>query len=279
MSAGESPGASPYDLATVEHDQPDWDGPPLRTILLCTQPRSGSTLLGEALYFAGGLGCPLEYLHRGFRPSFERRWNTQGIDQLVAAVHRHRTGPNGVLGVKLFWRDVEEIAEECVPGRFPALRAWPEDTPAETYRALWEVVGGYFPNPCFILLERLDRVRLAASALAAMRSGRWRMIPGAGMPASTEPDYDFERMTAQLRLAEYAHHHWRRLFDAICAKPWRVTYEALDRDYAGTVGALLDALGSCAAVPPLRLQRQSNATTEAFVLRYLRDSQARDRAQ
>lgn len=275
MSAGTSAAASPYDLATAEHDQPDWHGPPLRTILLCTQPRSGSTLLGEALHFAGGLGCPLEYLHRGFRPSFERRWKTQGIDQLVTAVHRHRTGPNGVLGVKLFWRDVEEIAEERVPGRFPATREWPADTPAETYRALWKVVGGYFPNPSFILLERRDRVRLAASALAAMRSGRWRMIPGAEMPAATEPGYDFERMAAQLGLAEYAHHHWARLFDAIHVEHFHVTYEALDRDYAGTVGALLASLGSSAPVPPLRLQRQSNATTEAFVLRYLRDSQAR----
>ncbi len=50
-----------YDLVRAEADYPEWQGPPRRTLLICTQPRSGSTLLGEALWFAGGLGCPLEY--------------------------------------------------------------------------------------------------------------------------------------------------------------------------------------------------------------------------
>ena len=52
-----------YDLAGPEGDYPEWDGPPRRSIVLCTHPRSGSSLLGEALTFAGGFGCPLEYFH------------------------------------------------------------------------------------------------------------------------------------------------------------------------------------------------------------------------
>ncbi|HEX5182615.1 MAG TPA: Stf0 family sulfotransferase [Allosphingosinicella sp.] len=276
MSAeAEKPPARPYDLATAEHDQPEWFGPPRRTILLCSHPRSGSTMLGEALHFAGGLGCPLEYFHRGFRPSFERRWGIEGIEQLVASVHRHRTGPNGVLGVKLFWQDLEEIVAERVPGRFPPVREWPNDLSSETYRALWAAVADIFPSPDFILLERLDRVRQAASALAAMHSGQWRMIPGAEMPATGAPHYDYERMAAQFGLADYARHHWRRLFDAIGAEPVVLTYEALDRDYEGSVAALLRALGSDAAVPPRRMERQSDAVTEGFVLRFLRDGSSR----
>ena len=58
------PSASPYDLTLAGADCPRWDGPPRRSILICSHPRSGSTLLGEAIRFAGGLGCPLEYLHR-----------------------------------------------------------------------------------------------------------------------------------------------------------------------------------------------------------------------
>ena len=60
-SAGRASSVAPYDLASAAHDYPIWEGLPRRTVLLCTHPRSGSTLLGEALYFAGGLGCPLEY--------------------------------------------------------------------------------------------------------------------------------------------------------------------------------------------------------------------------
>lgn len=52
-----------YDSTLATHD----DGRLRRTILLRSEQRSGSTLLGDALSFAGGLGCPLDYVHAGFR--------------------------------------------------------------------------------------------------------------------------------------------------------------------------------------------------------------------
>jgi LPS sulfotransferase NodH len=170
---------------------------------------------------------------------------------------------------------VEEIIAERAPGRFPSVREWAVDTPASTYRALWDVVSAYFPTPSFILLERLDLVRQAASALAAMSSGQWRALPGAEMPATAAPRYDFERMAAQLQLAGYARHHWRALFAAIGAEPYYVTYETLDRDFPATMAGLLAALGSHAPAPAPRTRRQASAGTEALVLRFLRDSQAR----
>ena len=63
-----------YDLVTAVANYQEWQGRPSRSVLICTQQRSGSTLLGEAIYFGGGLGCPLEYFHVGFRPGFEARW-------------------------------------------------------------------------------------------------------------------------------------------------------------------------------------------------------------
>src|SRR5262249_3954211 len=75
-----------YDLATERGDYPDRDGPPNRTLLVCCHPRSGSTLLGEAIFTAGGLGCPLEYLHRGFRPAFAARWKTPDLDAFIGAL-------------------------------------------------------------------------------------------------------------------------------------------------------------------------------------------------
>src|ERR1700761_3371165 len=125
-SAG--PNNTPYDLATAEHDYPARDGAPLRTILICTHPRSGSTLLGEALYFAGGLGCPLEYFHAGFRPALARRWKPRSLSDYIAAAHRWRTDPGGTFAVKLFWRDVRELAAELDPDRFAHLaRALPAE--------------------------------------------------------------------------------------------------------------------------------------------------------
>src|ERR1700761_3198901 len=92
-----------YDLAMAAHDYPAWHGEPRRSILICSHPRSGSTLLGEALYFAQGLGCPLEYFHPGFRPPMAERWHAPEIRRYAQSVKAHRTDPGGTLAVKLFW--------------------------------------------------------------------------------------------------------------------------------------------------------------------------------
>jgi hypothetical protein len=114
-----------YDLATARYDYPIRTGPPRRTVLVCSHPRSGSTLLGEGLYFAGGLGCPLEYFHAGFRPGIASRWECSTLPEYARAVYQRRTDPTGTLSVKLFWRDMAELAIELAPDRFDGLHDCP----------------------------------------------------------------------------------------------------------------------------------------------------------
>jgi len=272
-----NPVNKPYDLATAEHDYPAWDGPPLRTILICTHPRSGSTLLGEALYFAGGLGCPLEYFHAGFRPALAARWGCRGLWDYGQAVHRWRTDPSGTLSVKLFWRDVAELAGELQPGRFDDLHERPpEATSPETYREIAGLLAPLFPAVDYIHLVRRDRVRQAVSAAAAVQTGVWRQIPQMGERAeAAPPSFDYATIERLIAYADFCHHHWRRLFAAIGAVPYSLAYEDLTRDHDATVRAVLDHLGSAAAVPPVRMKRQSDTRNEAMVLRFLREHAAR----
>jgi LPS sulfotransferase NodH len=262
-----------YDLTGADHDMPPREGPPARTVLIATHPRSGSTLLGEALYFAG-LGCPIEYFHQGFRPGLAERWGTQTLSQHVAAVHRLRTDASGTLGVKIFWRDVAEMAAELDPARFGGLGG--EPLSADEYRAIAALLDPIFPNASFVHLERMDRVRQAVSGLRATQTGLFRVIPDMGAtPAKGEAAYDFDRIDALVAHSDACHAHWRNFFAATGAAPFALTYEALTRDYEGSVRAVLDRFGSDAPVPPVRLKRQSDAGNEAFVLRYLREHRAR----
>ena len=266
-----------YDLTSAAHDYPPREGPPARTILIATHPRSGSTLLGEALYFAGGLGCPIEYFHHGFRPGLAARWGTHDLAGHVAAVHRLRTDPSGVLSVKLFWSDLVEMAAELDPARFGDLAdCQPGDTAPETYRQIAALLAGVFPAARFVHLWRSDRVRQAVSGLTATQTGLWRMIPEMGEKAPAGPaEYDFDRIDRYVAHADFCHAHWRNFFAAIGQSPPALTYEELAGDYEGSVRALLDALGSDAPVPPIRMRRQSGASNEAFVLRYLREHRER----
>lgn len=266
---------APYDLASARHDYPERDGPPRRTVLICTHPRSGSTLLGEALYFAGGLGCPLEYFHAGFRPSFARRWDAPDFDSLAAAVWRHRTTPEGTLGVKLFWRDIEEVARDADPALERFANMAPSDVPPDYYAALADHVRRLFPNPHIVHLWREDRLRQAVSAVIAVETGRWRMIPGAmhdDAPATVP--FDAERIERIMGYSDYCHGHFRNLFAVMGATPHTLTYEALTADYVASVRAMLRQLGSDAEPCAPRMQRQTDGASEAMVLRYLRERAA-----
>lgn len=278
MSADPAVRRKPYDLTTEEHDYPEWVGPPKRTLLLCSHPRSGSTLLGEAIYFAGGLGCPLEYFHGGFRPGLAEQWGTQTLAEHAREVHRRRTDPSGTLSVKLFWRDIAHMAMELEPARFGAEfdKVLPEDLAPEDYRHIAGLLEPFLPSASYVHLWRRDRVRLAVSSLTAAQTGLWREIPAMGkQPASGVAEYDFRRIDALVAVADFAHAHWRNYFAAIGAPAYPITYEQIAADYAGSVRGLLDHLGSAAEVPPIRMQRQSSAGNEAFVLRYLREKSLR----
>ena len=260
----------PYDLATAAHDYPDWPGPPARSILICTHPRSGSTLLGEALYFAGDLGCPLEYFHIGFRPRLEAEWGVGGTADFSRAVWRRRTAPNGTLSVKLMWRDVQELAiEHDARGLAEIESTPPEAVSPDTYRRLAVLVATILPAPLCVHLYRRDRLRQAVSATIATQTGQWRAIPGAEMARVREPEYDSAAITRLIGYSDFCHGHWRNLIAAMGAPSLSLAYEDLVRDYAGSVGTLLTALGSQGTPPPARMRRQADAASEAFVARYL----------
>jgi LPS sulfotransferase NodH len=272
-----TPPASQYDLTLAGADFARWDGPPSRSILICSHPRSGSTLLGEAIRFAGGLGCPLEYFHRGFRPAIAARWQAADLDAYAAALHRHRTEPNGVCSIKLFWQDVEDVAHERAPDRFAPSGTRPAAVMhAREYRDLWALVADLLPNPELVYLERRDRVRQAVSAMVAMQTGLWRSIPGVGRQRAVGvAEYDYDEILRQIARADYSNEHWLGFFAANGVEPYRVTYEELVDEFERVVSGLFARFGSASVPPPCRMRQQANQTTEAMVRRFLRDHAAR----
>jgi LPS sulfotransferase NodH len=267
--------ASPgYDLMWEGADFPPWEGAPRRSVVVCSHPRSGSTLLGEAIYQAGGAGLPLEYFHRGFRPRFEARWGTPKLEDYVRVVHRHRTDPTGTFGVKLFWYDLMDVAHEHDGVPAADVPHWrPGEPQAEDYRRLYSKIEAAFPNPVFVHLRREDRVRQAVSGLIAEQTGEWRSIPGAGERASGEPSFDFDRLSALVAYAQACHAHWTALFAALGAEAYEISYEQLYGDYEASVGKLLRWIGAQTTdVSAPRLRRQSDDASEAMALKFLMES-------
>jgi LPS sulfotransferase NodH len=133
-----------------------------------------------------------------------------------------------------------------------------------------------FPAADYIHLVRRDRVREAVSAAAAVQTGIWRQIPQMGeRTEAAAPGFDFAMIERLIAYADFCHRHWRGFFAATGAVPHDLTYEDLTRNHDAAVKGVLDHLGSAAAVPPVRMKRQSDARNEAMVLRFLRENAAR----
>ena len=258
-----------YDFVTAEADYRAAENPPRRSILVCTSMRSGSTLLGEAMYFAGGLGCPLEYYHSGFRPGFEQRWDARDIVAYTAALHRWRTDASGTFSTKLFWQDMLPLVEEIdsrlitgLPG--PDASQWRD----EHYRQVWSTLAPLFPKPIFVRLLRKDELAQSISNFVAGATRRYRLF--GWQPAPATPDYDFDAIVRALAAVQNHNRHWQRFLAANALMHRTILYEDLSENYDAAVSALLANLGAETHVAPKpRLNRQRGAHSEEIRARFL----------
>lgn len=270
-----------YDLVHASADYAPWNGVPRRTYLLCTHMRSGSTLLGEAMYRAGGMGCPLEYFHVGFQPRFEARWAATDFDAYLAALYRHRTDPSGSFGVKLFWRDLMELCAARFPDVAELFSVDVEHHPTQAdaqYGFVRRLLDSLFPDPHFVLLTRRDRLRQAVSQIMARDSGVFREIPSVEeLPARRIEPYDYETIRRSLAYVNYCQARWEAFIVFSGVTPCRVYYEDLASDYIGTVRSFLRAHGRKGDMPiaPPRMRPHRHRETQEYIQRFLND--VRDR--
>lgn len=232
--------------------------------IICATPRSGSTLLCEALMNTGLAGRPWEYFFDGNEPTWYAEWQVTTYQDYVARAVRQGTTPNGVSGVKLMIGYL---------GQFVAkLRATPRF--AGRTLAVSALLSEVFPNLHYIWITRRHKVRQAVSWEKAVQTGAWAH----GMAAARAPEYDFaaiDRRASEIAVQEAG---WQEFFDDHAITPLSVVYEDLEARYAETSEQLLDALGIAHPVPLVLgervLRKQADEGSGAWVRRYLAEKQA-----
>jgi LPS sulfotransferase NodH len=264
---------------------------PERSYFICTTPRSGSTLLSEALGRTGLAGRPREYFQelpatmrmatpRDYvglvpdpvvrevlsAPGANRRPEGSdpqapyaSWDSYLAAVVNEGTTPSGIFAAKVMWRYfgglLLRLRETIGPG---------DDL------ALLELAFG---PPRFIFLRRADKVGQAVSLWRAIQTWSWRAeTDGAALPAA--PAYSFAAIDHLVRRLELDEADWIRWFRTAGVEPFAIEYSDLAGDYAVVTRAVLEFLGVPAAggsdePPPLR--RQADQISESWAERYRRE--------
>ena len=276
---------------------------PEASYLICATPRSGSTLLCDALEGTGIAGRPAEHfevlLETG-QPRQARDYFQRSNDPEVWALlddpefrdvlgeyggryseHLSRRDPS--------WRppDFESLLEE-------ALRKGTTENGVLGTKIMWayfrdfvrlarrtpgledvrpcDVPGAVLPNlRRFVWIQRRDTTRQAVSLWKALQTQQWRRdsdedVGGQGLR------FSFAAVNhLKLRIDEH-NAAWQEFFDGCGEEPLKVVYEDLAEDYEGTVLRLLDGidipLPENFAVNKPRLKRQADELSEEWVRLY-----------
>jgi trehalose 2-sulfotransferase len=239
--------------------------PTTSSFFVCATPRSGSSLLSEALEVTMIAGRPREY----FEPAYEQDWfarlgiaaDTQYVEKFLAA----GTTPNGVFGAKVHWH------------QFMHLRAKLRLIQGGVASDL-ELLRRTFPNLKYVFLTRRDKVLQAVSYVKALRTDLWHSLnPDAEgtratpAPAPT-PSFDVAEIDRWVTRFMEDETRWHRYFERAGIEPLEVVYEEFLETYESTVLAILHHLDipipQGMNVAPPRLRKLGNELSEEWARRY-----------
>jgi trehalose 2-sulfotransferase len=268
---------------------------PTLSYLICTTPRSGSTLLCEALENTGIAGRPEEYYQHRRKTGLPRRPREYFEDGL----------PLEVADVLGRGSRVDHELEEFDPRRFPSYRAyldWTIErgmTPNGVFGAkvMWGYFNGFvdrlrdvhgdaimptrtvlertFGDLHWIFLTRRDKLRQAVSLWKALQNWTWRSEAGNGQGSAHDLRYSYAGIDHLVRQLREHERHWAIFFSDHGLFPQTIVYEEVASDYEGTARAVLQQLGlelPDLSFPHRRMQRQSDGLSEEWVERYREDA-------
>ncbi len=211
--------------------------------IICTSPRSGSTLLCRMLQEVGSAGMPDSHFHD---PELEKWFEYYGLssdafenpqEALRAIFHAAQLAGRGnadVFGLRL-QRGSFDFLMTQLKVLYPAC----EDDKTRFERA--------FGKTLFVHLYRPNKLDQAISVVKAMQSGLWHKAPeGTELERSCkgqEPVYDRAAISEELAAFVKADADWNSWFATEGIRPLLINYEALSTDPHTQLSRVLNALG------------------------------------
>jgi len=281
---------------------------PSRSYLVCATPRSGSTLVCQALKATGVAGRPEEHfeaLRHSGRPRRPEEyfggvddrslldhlgertvgddpqprsplWSRAAYDRYLDWAMETGTTGNGVFGAKLMWGYFEDFVS--LLRNVPRYR----DVPLE------DLMTTVFPEVTFIRVVRANKIRQAVSLWKAVQTATWReqdaiQSASVGLDDSEPPYKSFiQDHRPQLRFHYNAIAHlldgilqeeasWDAFFEHCGISPILVLYENFAADYETSTVRVLERLRL--SLPDAfafepRMKRQSDGINDDWARRF-----------
>ncbi len=203
---------------------------PTLSYMICATPRSGSTLLCEALQNTGLAGKPDEYFGPMHVPRWSKQWDTSNSSEYLHKVIESGSTKNGVFGVKimkLYWRHFLNTLKQS--------DRWKDVEESH-------LVSSTFPNLHYIWITRRNKIRQAVSWSKAVQGVPWFWHEPEPYVAKRRLEFQFDvidQFIAETIIHEAA---WQEYFTKNDIEPYVVVYEDFVRSYQETTHSILNFL-------------------------------------
>jgi len=220
---------------------------PTRSYIVAATPRTGSSLLCEALRATQIAGRPDEV----FAPAFRSLWldalrlpADASFEEYFDTAIQHGTTTNGIYAMKIQAMHIAVLANDI------GFAGPPED-----------VLDSLFPGAQYVNMVRRDRESQARSWFRAIRTNEWWRFEGEVRPRAPEPAPEPGTIRELEEHIEHQQSQWEQYFRSRGAQALRVEYEDLAAARREETGRVLSFLGldptAATRIPPPFLTRQS----------------------
>lgn len=231
---------------------------------ICGTPRSGSSLLCEALRNTGLAGRPGEYFWRDDEPFLRKRWGVSSYADYLDKVIEQGSTPNGVFGVKIMMGG--GYFEHFVSN----LRQLPDQRKKDV--SVPEMISSIFPNLHYIWITRRNKIRQAVSWWKAIQSGVWAWTEDQAPSLEQKLEFEFDEIDNLVQQLVMRDMSWQDYFSEGEISPFVLVYEDFVSTYESIALQILDYLGIPGSQNVLfgkrKLKKQSDALSEKWVMRY-----------
>lgn len=240
--------------------------------VICSTPRTGSTLLCGLLESTGLAGRPKSYFRQQDEQSWVTSWNIpcspEGVfdyaDYVQATLAAGRTD-NGVFAVRIMWGTLDELVYK--------LRIIYPELSGDDVQILNRALG----HSRYIYLRRTDVIAQAVSWCRAEQTNIWHTTDRTeSVHLVEEPQYNFSKIHQLVQTLNDHNMAWQKWFLSVGIQPYHVQYEDLDANPIDVTRDILDFL-KIKLLPEhqiqVRNQRMADDISKQWIDRYQSDRQ------
>lgn len=214
-----------------------------QSYIICTSPRSGSTLLCKMLSATALAGNPDSHFHKPSlaewldsyhlsRGSYSNE--VEAIRAVFEAALERGSGSSSVFGLRMQQHSFDFFLRQ-LQLLYPAQ--------ASDRNRIQQAFG----TTLYIRLLRSSKLDQAISLVKATQTGLWHKAPDGTelerLSEPQEPDYDAAAIAQSLSELTEMDSRWQSWFAQQCLHPYFIDYDNLANDPTGVLADLLDHLG------------------------------------